>query len=494
MPLPSLRPVLARFRNIFAAVLLGIVLITGLLVVSSREPTATQDAPLPDNGESLLIQAPDSEGAAAPRLAFSTEELLGHADAATAGSLVFDRLGDGKPTLLIWSSSGIQTYADGFSPIASTALSSFKEVLDVTAADFNNDGAFDLCVVTGDGVSLLANSTGSSRSFTVASHFRGHYVQALWFDYDHDNRLDLILLGARPLLLRNLGDAGFVPQQKAIPFAAGRAIAGAVIHSVPDSRAADFIVSYQGRTGVLYQDRMGGNYAARDLPELPSGAHHLRSGDFTGDGAQDFVFLLGRNASMVENLGASWRAAKTVPSDGAFLFADFANLGVWDWMSGGVLLAGGDANFSQSREMATVPAMHALVAADFNQDGKMDFSGVSRDGSILRYINQTDLANRWLRVRLRGVQSPKAAQGTIVSLKSGEHTQQFVYGAGPLQMGTGASTTVDLLQLVWPDGLIQMERKLETNKAYTFEEAAPLSSPGGSAAPPRAASPSLPKP
>ncbi|MCC6263434.1 MAG: CRTAC1 family protein [Bryobacterales bacterium] len=497
MPLPSLRPALARYRNIFAAVLLGIVLITGLLLVSSRETATVSEKPLPDNleiAENPLLQSPDSEIAGTLRLAFSTEELLGSADASTAGSLVFDRLGDGRPTLLIWSSSGILLYADGFSPISSPALSSFKDVHDVSAADFNNDGTIDLCVITGQGVTLLANRNGNSPSFEVAGYFKGRYAQALWLDYDHDNDLDLILLGARPLVLRNPGNGNFAPQPKAIPFASGRAIGGAVIHATAGSRAFDFIVSYQGRTGVLYQDQMGANYEARSLPELPSGAHQLRAGDFTGDGAPDFVYLLGRNATMVESLGLSWKASKTVPSDGGFLFTDFANLGVWDWMSGGVLLAGEDAGFSQSREMATVSATQALVAADFNQDGKLDFAGVSKDGSILRYINQTELANCWLRIRLRGVRSPRAAQGTIVSMKNGSHSQQFVYGAGPLHMGTGSSPKVDLLQLNWPDGLIQLERNLETNKAYTFEEAAPLPSSGQADAPQSHTPPSLSKP
>lgn len=491
MPLPSLRPVLARFRNIFAAVLLGIVLIAGLLLVSSKEPaTAPEDSPsgAVGSGDDLLPQAPDPGGADAPRLAFSTEELRGTADAATAGSLTLDLLGDGKPALLVWSSTGILLYSDGFTPVASTALESFTGVRDVSAADFNNDGRLDLCVITARGVALLANRSGSSPSFEAAGSFRGRYVQALWIDYDHDNDLDLVLLGARPLVFRNQGSAGFVPQPNAIPFVAGTAIAGAVIRPTPDSNTFDFIVSYRGRGGVLYQDRLSGRYAAQSLPELPAGAHHLRAGDFVGDAAQDFAYLLGGDAALVENLRSAWKTRKTVPAGGGFLFADFTNLGMRDWLAGGVLLAGGDAGFSQSREMATVSATTALSAADFNQDGKLDFAGVGKDGSILRYLNQTDSANRWLRIRLRASEAPRLAQGAVVKVTTGKREQWFVYGAGPLHVGTGSYPTADTIQIIWLGGHIETETNLETGKAYTFEEAQPPPVSGG--APPIQPAPS----
>src|SRR5690606_28576033 len=157
--------------------------------------------------------------------------------------------------------------------------------------------------------------------------------------------------GARPMLLRNHAKAGFVAQPKAILFVSGTAMAGAVIRQIPDSLAFDFIVRHRDSAGVPYKVAVGGPYEASRLPKLPAGAKHLRVGDFTSDGAQDFAYLLGRSATLVGNRRGSWSIRKTVPAENGFLFADFANLAAQDWMVDGLLLARDQSNFSQSREM-----------------------------------------------------------------------------------------------------------------------------------------------
>ncbi len=491
MPLPLLRPILARFRNIFVATLLGIVLIVVVLMISLKEPAAAPVGPASEaiaNGQDPQFADAAPDATAVPRIAFSTEELLGTADAATAHSLVFSLQSGGPPALLVWSSAGIQVYANGFSPVAVPALAGFKNVRDVSAADFNNDGSVDLCVIDAHGATLLANRNGRFEPLGSGFRFKGRFVQALWLDEDHDGSLDLILLGARPLALHNRGAAGFAPRPKAIPFVAGTALAGVVLRRLSDQKAVDFVVSDRDRAGVLYRDRLDGTYTAQRFSELPAGAHQLRADDFTGDGALDLAFLAGGNAVLLENLGSTWRIRKSVPAEGVFLFADFANLAVRDWLAGGVLLAGDDANFSQSREMATASATSALVAADFNLDGKLDFAGVTRDGAILRCLNQTDTLNRWLRISLRNGDAAKTIRGTVVKVTSGARSQQFVYEASPLHIGVRSSLTVDAVQLTWPDGTVQTETNLDTNRAYVFEEAPPLSSSGGTPASPSGAS------
>lgn len=496
MPLQSLRPILARFRNIFVAMLLGIVLVVVVLMVSLKEPVAAPGEP--DSEATTNSQDPqsadaDPDAAGAPRIAFSTEELLGTADPATANSLAFDLQPGGPPALLVWSSSGVQIYSNGFTPVAAPALAGFKNVRDVSAADFDNDGFVDLCVIDGHGATLLSNRNGSFEPLGSGFHFKGRYAQALWLDEDHDGNLDLILLGARSLVLRNRGVAGFAPRPKAIPFVAGTALAGVVVRRLSDAKAVDFVVSDRDRAGVFYRDNLDGTYRAQRFPELPAGAHHLRADDFTGDGVQDLAFLAGGNAVLLENLGSSWRIRKTVPANGGFLFTDFSNLAVRDWLAGGVLLAGDDANFSQSREMATASATSALVAADFNLDGKLDFAGVTRDGAILRCLNQTDTLNRWLRITPRNRDAAKTIRGTVVKVKSGARSQQFLYEASSLHVGVRSNLTVDTIQLTWPDGTVQTETNLETNRAYVFEEAQPLSSSGGTPSPPPGASTASPE-
>ena len=413
--------------------------------------------------------------ASAPRLAFSTEQLAGHADPATSGALVFDAMADGKPSLLVWSKDGVRIFLEGANPFAPAALENLKGVRDVSAADFDNDGLVDLCVVLPQGVELLRNTKGEFAPYANTAKIPGKFSKALWLDYDHDYDLDLVLLGAKPVVYRNQGDAGFVLQPNAIPFAAGDAIDGAVIRQFPDTKAFDFIVSYADRAGVLYKDRLGGNYEAHDLPELPRHAEKLSVGDFTSDGALDFAYMAGGRATLVENGRASWTIRSTVPAGAGYLFADFANLAVRDWMADGVLLANHGGVFEQSREMASPEARTALVAADFNLDGKLDFAGVGAEGEILRYLNQTPMENRWLRITLHGVKAPKAALGTVVEVKAGGRYQKYIYGSTPLQIGIRNYAQVDTIRITWPNGLIQNEMNQDTNHAYTYEEAQRLS-------------------
>ena len=57
----------------------------------------------------------------------------------------------------------------------------------------------------------------------------------------------------------------------------------------PDTQGFDLIASYQDRAGVLYRDRLGGNYSAIDLNELPAGATNLIAFDFNYDGRTDLA-------------------------------------------------------------------------------------------------------------------------------------------------------------------------------------------------------------
>lgn len=415
------------------------------------------------------------DAATLPRLEFAVSQLSGQADPATAGSLVFDALGDGKPSLLVWSSAGIQVFQSGTKPLPSPALGALKNVRDVSAADFDNDGLVDLCVLTPAGAHLIRNNGGAFTPLAGGPSQPGDFAKSLWLDFDHDYDLDLILVGRQSLVLRNQAEAGFVAQPAAIPFVAAEAVGAVALRQIPDSKAFDFVVSYANRPGVLYKDRLGGAYVARDLPELPAGSTHLVAADFTSDGALDLAFLQGTQATLVENRRGTWSVRKTVPAGAGFLFADFGNLATQDLLADGVLLANHRSSFSQSREISRPMVDRALAAADFDQDGKLDLAGVNARGEIYLSQNLTPIPNRWLRVRLTGVKAPKAARGAVVEVKAGGRYQKLVYEAAPLHLGIRGYAKVDTIRITWPNGLIQNEMNKETNAAYSFEEAQRLS-------------------
>lgn len=487
--MPSLPPgsIRTRIRTLAGVALLAVALFAAFKLFSPGGGVTVPAATSSPGDQAAAVDSMPSGGAdSVPglRLVFAAEELLGKADAASSGAIVLDATGDGHSALLIWSSAGIQLYADTTTPVSMPSLQPFKDVRDVKAADFNSDGLTDLCVITKHRASLLVNGP---HGFTAldGGEFPGKYTQALWLDYDHDGVLDLILLGARPVLLRNRGGSRFAPRRGAISFLPGEALAATVIREASAPDAFDFIVSYRNRGGVRYHDRSGGKYAAENLPELPAGATQLRSGEFTNQGSEDFSYLLGENATLVERSGGSWKKVLTVPAGHSYLFGDFTNLGVRDWMAAGLLLAGGNAHFSQSRDMATATASHALVAADFDRDGRLDFAGVAPDGTILRYMNRSDLTSHWLRIRLGAKPGQPVPQGSLVTVQTHGATQSFRYEGNPLHIGMGEFEHASRIGILWPDGAVQTDLDRPTDTSYTYNELpAPVSSAGPGSPPP----------
>ncbi|MCW5964773.1 MAG: VCBS repeat-containing protein [Bryobacterales bacterium] len=410
-----------------------------------------------------------------PRLIAANEQIGSGVDPATARSLVLDATGDGKPSLVVWWKQGVRLYLEGSKALESAALASFKQVHDVAAADFDNDGLTDLVVLTSSGAHLLRNTGGDFQPQGPALAQQTAFTKAIWLDYDHDYDLDLILLGDRPAVFRNQGAAGFQAQPNAIGFVPGKAIDAAIIRQIPDSKAMDFVVSYSNRAGVLYKDRLGGSFEARNLPEVPANASQFQVADFDHNGTLDLAFLDGLHVTLLSNFRGTWALHKKLPANGSFLLADFAALSVHDLLTDGVLLDGDGAAYTQSREASNLPERFALAAADFDGDGRLDVAGVTPQGTIVRSLNQTEGAGRWLRITLKGVKAPALAKGSVVEVKAGPRYQKFLYTGAPLHVGVRASEKVDTIRITWPHGLIQNEMNQATSQAYRYEEAQRLS-------------------
>jgi hypothetical protein len=230
--------------------------------------------------------------------------------AGAGGQLFIDVDGDGKPELLTWNRAGITVTRGGRTVDA--GLAGVKEVTYVAAGDFDNDGLADLCVVTASAPLLFHNAKGKFEKAAIDLP-SGQFDAAAWIDYDHDYDLDLFLLGPKPALLRNQGSAGFVDHTADFPFAAGRATGGVLYRWLPDSKAFDFVVSYQDRAGVLYADRLTGKYEAVDLPQLPAGAKWMEARDVDHDGRLDLV----SSAGTVSNKLGKFESAPAPIADGS---------------------------------------------------------------------------------------------------------------------------------------------------------------------------------
>ena len=371
------------------------------------------------------LENPDSEALPAPRLRFRSRALAGKADPQTAGLLVLDFDGDGKPDVLVWSDSGILLYRGG-TEFADRGLSTLRHVVSVAAGDYDNDGLVDLCVVTTETVLLFHNDRAAGFQPQAFPATAGGFQRAVWIDYDHDRDLDLILLGARSMLWRNDGSAGWEDRTRDFPFVAGVAMDAAVLRFVPDdTKSFDLLVSYEGRGNVLYRDRLNARYEATDAPAIPIRESGLTSG--------------GKSAA-----------------------ADLGNTGVVDAVA-------------DHREAVGLPDCVAWAVADFTGDGLMDLLGVARDGSIQFLVNETRRAGSWLTVSLQGVKSLKIPSGAEVEVKAGAYYQRKRYDTTALTFGLGARESVDTIRIIWPNGLIQNEVRKPARRSFQVREAPRLS-------------------
>jgi tetratricopeptide (TPR) repeat protein len=344
------------------------------------------------------------------------------------GSGVATLLGaNGRPDLIAWSAGRVALFRNGGTLAANSGLEDLRDVQFIAPGDFDNDGLPDLCVVTSKGAVLYRND--GSRFVKHAELAAGSFRKAVWIDYDHDYDEDLILVGDDSRLLRNNGAAGFSDETKRFPFVSGRALDAVRFDLEPDTPGFDLVVSYAGRPGVLYRDRLGGAYQAVALNVLPPGAGGLVASDVNHDGYTDLEFEPG--GRLLNRAGD----LEAVPRPGHDAF----------------------------------PAGSA--AADFTGNGRLDWARIQDDGSLVMAHDVTPAYGNWITVALTGVKNAKLSVNAKVEVKAGASYEKMTYAGVPLVFRLGGHTNVDTVRITWPNGLIQNEMKQPVNRALVVNEA-----------------------
>ena len=282
-----------------------------------------------------------------------------------------------------------------------------------------------------------------------------------WIHADDDNLLDLIVVNdsTPKQLYINKGDGTF--EETGYPSGValnenGREQAGmglAVGDYDNDGRVDFHITNFSDDSNVLYHNDGDGNFTdvtfqaglgEVTIPFLGWGADFL---DYDNDGWKDLFVANGHVYPTVDN--HQWG---TSYAEQSLLFHNLKN-GKFERVGA-----------PPGSALAQAWCARGIATADFDGDGRVDLIISNTDSKPTLLKNVAAGAGHWVELRLVGdvaKKSPRDAIGAIAYVTTGKLRQRedVISGASyasqndmTLHFGLGAATSIDKLEIKWPDG------------------------------------------
>ena len=334
--------------------------------------------------------------------------------------------------------------------LLSVPLGDTGPILGVTWGDYDNDGLVDLYLsICGGANKLLRNEGGDvfSDATTTPLDDAGEGYGVAWGDYDDDGDLDLYVAnqGIANKLLRNDGSGAFSDATSGPLGDAGDG-RGVAWGDYDNDGDLDLYLSNFGTANKLLRNDGAGLFADATTPPLDDAGNGLGVGwaDHDNDGDLDLYLI---------NYGSANRLFR---NDGGGSFTDVAAAPLSDEGNG-----------------------HGFAWGDHDADGDLDiYLASAQVNRLLR--NGDDSGNHWLHVRLAGVSSNAAGIGARVSVTAAGQTQirEVSGGSGyasqnslPVEFGLGSATTVDLVRILWPSGVVQETTQVAVDQLIDLNEA-----------------------
>jgi hypothetical protein len=319
----------------------------------------------------------------------------------------------------------------------------------VVSADYNNDGRPDLFLSRLDGAKILLRNdgpAGADRSpnapwrFTDVASSAGvteppSTFTCWFFDYNNDGWPDIFVSG---YMIADVGDI-----------------------------AADYLgLPYAGQRAKLYRNNGDGTFTdaskecGLDKMLLTMGANF---GDLDNDGWLDFYVGTGNPDLSVLIPNRMFR------NDGGRRFQDVTTSGGFGQLQKGHAVAFGDINNSGTQDIYSVVG-----------------GAVESDHAHNQLFQNPGHGNNWLKLKLEGVRTNRAAFGARVKVvvrdDGGERAIHRTVGSGGSfgattvrqEIGLGAATAVKRVEVFWPvTGATQVLTGLEVNSCYHVREGEP---------------------
>jgi len=443
----------------------------------------------------------------------------------TGGACVMDVTGSGSMDLVLMQNGpqairvlhpvGNGKFEDV--DVAQAGLNIAGHAVACAVGDFNADGLNDLAVALVDRVVLFKNlGHGKFEDVTAKTGIAPRNIPAgiTFIDYDHDGDLDLFITGA-PLasdgednvLWRNNGDGTFTEQTSETGLGGSAATSAAILTDYNNDRAVDIAVAGETASPTIYQNPREGKYPAIPLysDQLPP-TTGVAVFDFNKDGWMDIAvthngapgLTLWRNVEAPDHVGRRFERVDLPLKDAirgwGLTPIDIDNDGwidlaaIVETKSGPevrVLRNRGDGTFEDvSRALGLdsikLTAPRGLIAADVDGDGAPDLIVTQAGAPPVLLHNHGANRNHFVRLDLAGLADNKTAIGVKVEVfasglwqkwelpgSSGFETQS----APQILVGLGQATSIDLLRILWPTGVLQDEIDLPHTQVIAMREA-----------------------
>jgi hypothetical protein len=399
----------------------------------------------------------------------------------------------------------------------------------VGCADYDRDGDLDIFWKNADGdiENALFRNEGDW-TFTDVTREAGAAVQDKlkesnaqgspnWADFDQDGWVDLLITNERDskILLRNKGDGTFEDITRSrrppsgLPFLNPGYAQGACLADFDNDGDIDVYLPLADQANRLIVNRLKekGALSFEDVT-LKSGAGDMRGArgcavaDFDNDGHVDIY---------VNNGGPSNTLINDVITD----FPPFVQFYIaWRPDENALLRNNGDGTFTEVTKGSGAEGMgigSGVGAADINADGFPDLFVTNRTyyaagrqvspepGQNRLFINAGN-SNNWIKVQLAGSRVNRNGYGARVTVRAGDlvqvHETQSAHGYNStsdpvLTFGLGARRSVDSVEVLWPNGVLQRVDKPAIKRTLRVVEdrKLPVPLPRAAAAPPPSAGP-----